>query len=81
MLKKKLFEIKSMLYDIIIKLNERGIDLYNLEKKSEDLLESSEAFVVKTLPWYHRLRPPAWWFRSCNLTGCRACASHFCTLL
>ena len=63
----KLNKIRNGLLDIIINITERGTNLNILKDRSNDLVESSESFLVKTRPWYC---PPSWWFRCCKRAQC-----------
>ena len=69
----KLALIRSKLHDILISVSERGTSVMELEARSDDLVESSSVFLIKTRPWYY---PPPWWFRSGALKRC--CGAVLC---
>lgn len=68
----ELNETQNIMIRSIRRMLERGEDLKYTEKKSIEILETSELFMFKTIPWYERayikLKKticicPSWWFR------------------
>lgn len=69
----KLSLIRSKVIDILVNISERGVSVDTLEERSAELNETSNLFVIRTIPWYRRCCRrccPAWWFRSCGLERC-----------
>lgn len=51
------------------KIIERGQQIDDIEKNSEDLLQSSKEFMYRVVPWYKRIIfcvfcCPSWWFQT-----------------
>jgi len=63
-----LSDTTEILHRSLIKLSNRGFTLDRLETDSENLLQSSNAFINYFDPWYKRILKsvfccPSWWFR------------------
>ena len=69
----KLKETHNIMVKSTFNLLERGEHLKTAEKRSDDVMKTSELFMFKTIPWYSRvyikskklLFCPSWWFTSC----------------
>jgi hypothetical protein len=54
---------------VLEKISQRGAQMDECATRSDVLLESSRAFVVRALPWWRRCWPdwwPNWWFLKCG---------------
>ncbi len=70
MAQRNLRQATSTLNDAFGKLSQRGILMNETEAVSEELLQSSQTFLIRVEPWwkywlYCRCIPP-WWFESCQ---------------
>ena len=65
---RNLKETAVTMHHILEKASQRGITLEAREEQSEDLLESSDAFYLATMPGWKRyiyeIKAP-WWFNTC----------------
>lgn len=69
-IRKNLDDSMDIMHGNFRKLMERGEELDRIEMNGDALLESSEEFVKKVVPWYKRLNVyafcsycfPSWWF-------------------
>jgi hypothetical protein len=64
----KLYATRQLLRELIEKTLDRGLRTEELEERSQDLLDSSDLFEKKVIPWYKRAIRciffcPAWWAR------------------
>jgi hypothetical protein len=68
----RLLDTFSIMKRVVYKTVTRGLELTELERKSSEVLETSQLFMFKTIPWYkrayHRLKKvlcicPSWWCR------------------
>ena len=67
-----LVDIQNIMLNSIKQILNRGEELHILEKKSDDVMKTSELFMFQTIPWYEKLYKrtvkklcfcPLWWFR------------------
>lgn len=71
----RLLDTFSIMKRVVYKTVTRGVELTELERMSAEVMETSQLFMFKTIPWYKRLYYrlkkvfcicPAWWCSGCS---------------